>query len=193
MRGIIDQRQDFQALIFNVKSCVPLYCLFKNAIFTALDSCTNAVHDSEVAPRLIAAIQAPVRRLTGDGAYDATAVYQAAHDINALPIIPPCKGARPQKPANAIPAKLYRDVAIDYMKKLGNDEKARNQWKCDARYHCRSLAETSMYRHKCHLGSTVRSRKFVTQKTEVAIQINILNRIASLGSHIMSRADSVIR
>lgn len=153
----------------------------------------NNVADSEVAPRLIEAINAPIRKVTGDGAYDAETVYQSAEQVGAIPIIPPRRGAKLQKPTSAISAKIPRDVAISYINKHGADELARSQWKKETGYHVRSLAETGMYRMKVHFGSSVRSRTFANQKTEIAIKIKILNRIAALGTFCLNRTDAIAR
>ncbi|HEV2601469.1 MAG TPA: hypothetical protein VGT41_04160 [Candidatus Babeliales bacterium] len=48
-----------------------------------------------------------------------------------------------------------------------------------------------MYRVKTHFGSSVRSRTFANQRTEMAIKINILNRIAALGTIHLNRAASM--
>lgn len=96
-----------------------------------------------------------------------------------------------QDPTKVLSAKIPRDFAISYIHQLGNDENARKQWKQDSNYHVRSIGETSMYRVKTHFGSSVRSRTFANQRTEMAIKINILNRIAALGTIHLNRAASM--
>jgi len=151
----------------------------------------NDVHDSEIAPSLIKQIKKPIRAMDGDGAYDAVQVYQAAHDVKAQPNIPPCRGAKKQNPQNAIPDKLPRDVAIEYIEKRGGDEAARKSWKEASGYHARSLAETTMYRYKTHFSPSAQSRKFANQRTEVALKVKILNSIAALGTFPLNRAASL--
>ena len=153
----------------------------------------NNVTDGEVAPTLIKAIKAPIDRFNGDGAYDVESVYVAVHSVGAIPIIPPRKDAKPQTPKHAIAAKVPRDFAISYIQQHGNNEDARKKWKQDSKYHARSLSETSMYRFKTHFGPSVRSRTFANQRTEIAIKINVLNRIASLGTFHLNRAASIFQ
>jgi hypothetical protein len=134
-----------------------------------------------------------IRACSGDGAYDAEAVYQAAEDIGAILIVPPRRGARMQSPANAITAKASRDAAITYIHEHGTNEDARKAWKQETGYHARSLSETAMYRFKTHCGSHVRARTFKNQRTEIAIKVKILNKKATLGTFLLNRSAALAR
>lgn len=149
------------------------------------------IADCEVAPELLKSIKAPVKRLTGDGAYDVESVYQACEEIGAQPAVPPRRDAVLQNQGRAISAKAPRDAAISYIKEHGGDEAARAAWKQESNYHARSLSETAMYRFKSHFGSAVRARIFDNQRTEVAIKVKALNKIASLGTFPINRANSI--
>lgn len=153
----------------------------------------NNIADSEVAPSLLKAIRAPVRACSGDGAYDAEAVYQAAKDIGAILIVPPRRGAIMQDPAKAITAKTTRDAAISYIHQHGADEDARKAWKQASGYHARSLSETAMYRFKTHCGPSVCARVFKNQRTEIAIKVKILNKKAALGTFPFNRSAALHR
>ena len=47
-------------------------------------------------------------------------------------------------------------------------------------YHRRSLAETTMFRHKAAFGGKVRSRRFDNQAVEILLQCAALNRMIQL-------------
>ena len=66
-------------------------------------------------------------------------------------------------------------------KPLGGDEEARTLWKKLTGYHCRSLAETAMFRFKQLFGSNLRSREFARQKAEVYAKCKALNLMTRLG------------
>ena len=72
-----------------------------------------------------------------------------------------------------------RDEAIRKIQELG--ETGRSQWKQEIGYHRRSRAETLMFRYKTVLGDRLASRKESTQATEVAIKLDVLNRMMELG------------
>ena len=148
----------------------------------------NYVADSEVGPQLLKAVAAPIHACSGDGAYDAEAVYQAAEDIEATPIIPPRKDARLQDSAYAITAKDPRDAAINYIHQHGGGDDGRKAWKLASGYHARSLSETAVYRFKTHFGSSVRARVFDNQCAEIAIKVKALNKIAALGTFPLNRS-----
>jgi hypothetical protein len=153
----------------------------------------NNVANCEVARRLLKAIRDQVLACSGDGAYDAEVVYQAAQDIGAILVVPPRRDARLQDPANAITAKAPRDAAITYIHQHGANEEAGKDWKKVSGYHARSLAETSMYRFKRHCCSSVRSRTFENQCAEIAIKVKIINKIAGLETFPLNRSEALDR
>jgi hypothetical protein len=157
----------------------------------AFELTKNNVADCETAPDLLKSISAPVEQFTADGAYDAKNVYQAGEDIGARPIVPPRRGAKLQDAAHQISAKSPRDAAIAYIQQHGDDDNARKAWKLSTSYHARSLAETAMYRFKSHFGSSVRSRIFVNQQTEIAVKVKAINKIAALGTFPLNRGASI--
>ncbi len=78
-----------------------------------------------------------------------------------------------------MPALQERDQAIRRMQELGNE--GRSLWKQEVGYHRRSLVETLMFRYKTVLGDRLTARKEQTQATEVAIKLDVLNRMIELG------------
>jgi hypothetical protein len=157
----------------------------------AFEVTQNNVADCAIAPQMLHNIKAPVDAFSGDGAYDATVVYQVAEDIGARPIVPPRRDATLQKLKSSISAKNPRDAAITYIQQHGNNDSARKLWKIDSSYHARSIAETAVYRFKSHFRPSVRARIFANQNTEIAIKVKTLNKIAALGTFPLKRAASL--
>jgi len=78
-----------------------------------------------------------------------------------------------------LPALLERDQAIRKIQELGDEGRA--LWKREIGYHRRSRVETFMFRYKAILGDRLAARKRWTQATEVAIKLDVLNRMTELG------------
>ena len=135
---------------------------------------TNEVGDSPVAAELLDQIPSheAVVSFTGDGAYDTQDVYEACHQRQTIPIIPPRKGARLRKGL----VFAHRNEAVKACKRLGGDI-----WKRWSGYHHRSLVETEMNCFK-RLGEKVMARTFERQVAELNIRASILNRFTELGT-----------
>ena len=61
------------------------------------------------------------------------------------------------------------------------------EWKEQSGYHSRSLAETAMFRFKTIFDPQQYSRRFETQKTEVAIRVACLNIMTGLGMPVCKK------
>lgn len=72
-----------------------------------------------------------------------------------------------------------RDQAIRRIQELGDEGKS--LWKQEIEYHRRSRVETFMFRYKTILGDRLAARRKWTQATEVAIKLDVLNRMTELG------------
>lgn len=131
------------------------------------------VSDKEVLPLLLAQIDEPIARLTGDGGYDYATCYQAIRARNARAIIPPRRTGRLHPQDERLRA---RDHNLRRIRKVG-----RKKWKQQSRYHRRSLIETAMMRHKTLFGSCLSSRRLPTQATEMRVRCAALNRMTHLG------------
>ena len=92
------------------------------------------------------------------------------------PIIPPQHNAKIKQHGNCGDDPLPRDEAIRAIRRVG-----RKRWKEEIGYHCRSLAETAMYRLKCCLGGGLKNRLLKNQRTEARLRCKILNRFTHLG------------
>lgn len=145
----------------------------------------NDKSDDQVFPELLEGVEGDLGDCLGDGAYDKRGCHQACHARGAKLVAPPNRRAKTQKPGAERPEIALRDsyvARIDSLEaELGDKEKARKQWKKEARYHRRSLSETAMFRFKTICGPKLSSRREPNQQTEVAVKINILNRFAKLG------------
>jgi hypothetical protein len=140
---------------------------------------SNNVSDDEAMPHLMEALEGiPLGDIIGDGAYDTTDCREAIHDRGGRQIIPPDKNAKLQR-GKALPCLKARDEAIRRIQEL--DDEGRARWKREIGYHRRSRVETLMYRYKTILGDRLASRKKSTQATEVAIKLDVLNRMIELG------------
>jgi hypothetical protein len=114
----------------------------------------------------------------GDGAYDTVDCRQVVYDLGGHPIFPPDKNAQLQRKMK-VPCLEGRDQAIRRITELGPDGRA--LWKQEIRYHRRSRVETLMFRAKTIFGDRLKSRRTWAQVTEVAVRMQALNRMTSLG------------
>jgi len=130
---------------------------------------TNDVKDSEVLEDILDQIPGTLNRVALDGAYDERRCYEAVLKRSAVPVIPLRKGA---KKGSIVP----RNQAIQRIQ-----ETSLKEWKIEANYHKRSLAETTMFRYKTIFGSNLSSRTFETQSTEAFVRVLCLNLITGLG------------
>ncbi len=150
----------------------------------SIGASTNDVSDGAMLPLLLAAEAAPLAQVTGDGIYDEWRCWDAVAQRPERPraVFPPPrprtgpKRARIKQHGNTHAPPLDRDEAIRGIRRVG-----RRQWKIDAGYHERSLAETGVSRWKGILGPDVHARTLERQVTEVFIGARALNQMAHLG------------
>lgn len=142
----------------------------------AVELTTNSISDAEMVKPLVAAIEWPIAKLIGDGAYDQVKVYNALETRHIQPVIPP------------------RSTAVIWIDEAGNAlVHARNEaltqidlvglaeWKRQIGYHRRSKAETAMFRWKATFGERLWARLLANQQSEAQIKATCLNRFARLG------------
>ena len=137
---------------------------------------TNSVSDGEVLPYLLAQIPEPIEQVSADGAYDKANCYDLIEKLGSRAVIPPRRDAKIWQHGNSLKPPLARDENLRAIRGKG-----RKQWKQEAGYHRRSLAETAMFRIKTIFGSVLNARRFESQVTEAMIRCNALNRITWLG------------
>lgn len=134
---------------------------------------TSNVGDKEVLPNLLEQIAGKIDRLTGDGGYDYADCYEVIAERKARAVIPPRRTGRLHPADERLRA---RDKNLRRIKKVG-----RKKWKHQSQYHKRSLVETAMMRVKTIFGSSLSSRRFHNQATEMSVRCAALNRMTGLG------------
>src|SRR5205085_12614466 len=110
-----------------------------------------------------------------DGAYDQDGAYSAvaARHPEAAFIVPPRSNAVPSETADTAPTPRDRHLqAIEH---------GRMGWQKTAWYNWRALVEADIGRWKRVIGHALRSQTNERQAAEVAIAVDVLNRMLELG------------
>lgn len=136
---------------------------------------THDIHDGQVLADVLDGIDGEIEQVSTDGAYDHRHCYDEIAQREAEAVIPPRKDAKIWEHGNLNSPPHNRDENLRYIRKHG-----RKKWKRDSRYHRRSLAETTMGRHKGEFGGVVSSRTFDNQAVELFIQCAALNRMIQI-------------
>ncbi len=130
---------------------------------------------SQVGP-LLDRMNGPVASFTADGAYDRDDVYGevAARHPGAAAIVPPRASAVPSDAAETAPTHRDRHIGVI-------SERGRMGWQKASGYNWRALVEADIARFKRVIGDALRSHTDGRQATEVAIAVQVLNRMLDLG------------
>src|SRR5277367_674932 len=137
---------------------------------------TNDVDDGSQVGPLLDQIDDPIASLTGDGAYDQDGVYGevAARHPDAAVIVPPRSSGVPSETAKNAPTPRDRHLqAIAEHGRMG--------WQKASGYNWRALVEADIGRWKRVIGHALRSQTNERQAAEVAIAVDVLNRMLELG------------
>lgn len=121
---------------------------------------------------LLRGVEGEVAEVLGDGAYDFQDCYKAIRARDARAVIPPQRRARVRAGSEF----GDRNAAVLRSREVGRDE-----WKKEAGYHRRSLAETAMMRIKTIFSDKLKAREWKRQETELRVRCAALNRMTSLG------------
>jgi transposase len=135
-----------------------------------------AVSDDDVLPDLVAQVKGEIGQVSADGAYDKRRCYDAIEQRRAKAVIPPRRDAKIWQHGNCVAPPRQRDENLRVIRRKG-----RRQWKKEAGYHRRSLAETAFFRFKTLFGPALRAREFSQQATELFLKAAALNRMTHLG------------
>jgi Transposase DDE domain len=130
------------------------------------------VLDRKELPGLLREVEGEVAEVLGDGAYDFQDCYKAIHSTGARSVIPPKKRAR----VRGGPEFGDRDAAV-----VRGREVSREEWKKEAGYHRRSLAETAMMRLKTIFSERLKAREWRRQEAELRVRCAAMNRMTGLG------------
>jgi hypothetical protein len=125
---------------------------------------------------LLDRIDGPIASFTADGAFDREDVYAAvaARHPAAAVIVPPRSSAVPSDTAETAPTR--RDEHLRLIAEHG-----RLGWQKASGYNRRALAEADIARFKRVIGDRLRSHTDGRGATEVAIAVQVLNRMLDLG------------
>jgi transposase len=145
----------------------------------AVELTPDDIGDVSTVADLLDQIEDPVASMTGDGAYDGQAVYDAVakRQPGAAVIIPPRSTA-----VSSEAAATQRHMHLETIARHG-----RIGWQRSSGYSRRSRVETAMYRYKTIIGRRLHARTLPNQKTEAKIGCNVLNRMTSLGMPVSVR------
>jgi hypothetical protein len=128
-------------------------------------------------PELHEQIAAPIKRFTGDGAYDRCSVYdqigRAGMDDVAL-VVPPRKPAAPSGKATGTWVQWNR-----HLERIG--DVGRREWQKKVGYRRQSRVEGTLLRYKRILGRGLRAKGLKAQKREALVGCAVLNRMLELG------------
>lgn len=140
------------------------------------------VDNASVLPKRLEQIPADeaIAIVGGDGAYDTKARYAAIRARHARPLIPPREGA--VQWALNTPGAHARNTALAH---IANS--SRRDWKKSSGYHQRSRVENLMYRYKTLTGDRLAARNTDTQDAELAIRVDIVNRMRILARPLSVR------
>jgi hypothetical protein len=130
---------------------------------------------SQVGP-LLDQVDGPVASFTADGAFDRDDVHAevAARHPAAAVVVPPRSGAVPSDTAGTAPTQRDQHLRVIA-------ERGRMGWQRASGYNRRALVEADVSRWKRVIGDALRSRTDGRQATEVAIAVQVLNRMLDLG------------
>ncbi len=136
----------------------------------------RGVDDATQVGPLLDQVADPVAALTGDGAFDRSSVYADLHERHpeAAVIVPPRVDAALSKTAKTAPTQ--RDHHIQAIKVRG-----RMAWQKDSGYNLRARVESQIGRWKRVIGDGLRFHTDEAEVTEVAIAVEVLNRMLDLG------------
>ncbi len=141
----------------------------------AVEVTTSSVHDSLVLPTLLEQIPGRVHQVSGDGAYDTRACYEAARRRGARVAIPPRRNAVPWE-QNADASARMRNKNLRLVQMYG-----RYEWRVLSGCTRQSLAENSFSRFKALFGGRLAARGPDNQYVEVMVKCAALNRLTGIG------------
>jgi hypothetical protein len=142
----------------------------------ALEFSESRVHDSQRLPSLLVQIPDPIGQVSGDGAYDTRACYEAVLQRGASPVFVPRRTARLGTVRNPTGWRIARNRILQQIETQG-----RTAWRALSGYTRQSVAENTMFRFKQLFGGRLWARGLQTQRTEAMVKCSVLNRMTQLG------------
>ena len=143
------------------------------------------VGDIGAVPGLLATVEGPLGSVIADGAYDGASVYKAAslrqHDPPPDTVIPP-------RASSIVSTNNAGILAVRDRHVRSIAEKGRMAWQKATGYGRRSLVQTAIGRYKHIIAPKLRARSSNGQQGEVAIAIQVLNRMIRIAKPISVRS-----
>jgi len=142
----------------------------------AVELTGSRVHDSQPLPALLEQIADPIEQVSGDGAYDTQACYEAVLKRGATPTFVPRRTAKLYCTTNPTTWRATRNAILQQMAVLG-----RSTWRVLSGCTRQSIAENTMFRFKRLFGGQLWARGLATQRVEALVKCATLNRMTQLG------------
>jgi Transposase DDE domain len=142
----------------------------------AVELTGSRIHDSQSLPALLEQIPDPIEQVSGDGAYDTRACYEAVLERGATPTFVPRRTAKPCNTPDPTGWRTTRNGILQQIAVHG-----RSTWRVLSRCTRQSIAENTMFRFKRLFGGQLWARSLATQRTEVVVKCATLNRMTQLG------------
>jgi hypothetical protein len=138
----------------------------------------HTVDDADMLPDLLGQIGAPLRRVTGDGAYDTRGVYRAVSEAGGpgVEVVVPPRRSATASPHATGPWK-QRSQHIERIAKIG-----RQAWQKETGYREQAGVEGTFLRKKRTLGGSLRAKGFEAQQREARVGCTVLNKMLALGT-----------
>jgi hypothetical protein len=114
--------------------------------------------------------------VSGDGAYDTRASYEAVLQHGATPVFVPRRTARLGPAQDPTGWRAARNRILQQIEAQG-----RSAWQRLSGYTRQSVAENTMFRFKQLFGGRLWARRQATQRTEALVKCAVLNRMTQLG------------
>src|SRR5262249_3968879 len=142
----------------------------------AVELTGSRTHDSQPLPALLEQIADPIEQVSGDGAYDTRACYEAVLKRGAMPVFVPRRTAKLDNATDPTGWRATRNKILQQMAVHG-----RSTWRVLSGSTRQSIAENTMFRFKRLFGGQLWARGLATQRAEAAVKCAVLNRMTQLG------------
>jgi Transposase DDE domain len=142
----------------------------------AVEVTVSRVHESQPLPSLLAQIPDSIGQVSGDGAYDTRACYEAVLQRGATPTFVPRRTAQPCPTQDPAGWRAARSRVLQQITAHG-----RAAWRGLSGYTRQSIAENTMFRFKRLCGGQLWARGLATQCAEAVVKCAVLNRMTHLG------------
>jgi hypothetical protein len=142
----------------------------------AVELTGSRVHDSQPLPALLEQIADPIGQVSGDGAYDTRACYEAVLARGAIPVFVPRRTAKLSNTTDPTGWRATRNGILQQMAVHG-----RSTWRVLSGSTRQSIAENTMFRFKRLFGGRLWARSLTRQRTEAVVKCAVLNRMTQLG------------